>query len=163
VVRKMKPEETVDYHIKTTWHAISRMYNQKASSYKGTMSIGFVLLNIRLEEGTPATKIAPQMGLESRSLTRILKRLEEEGLIYKEPDPVDGRSVRIFLTEEGEKKRRIAADTVKTFNSHVYSKISREKLKVFFEVMNEINRVVDLETNEKSNNSKNNIPTQANN
>jgi DNA-binding MarR family transcriptional regulator len=157
----MKPEETVDYHIKTTWHAISRMYNQKAASYNGTMSIGFVLLNIRLEEGTPATKIAPQMGLEARSLTRILKRLEEECLIYKEPDPVDGRSVRIFLTEEGVKKRKIAADTVKTFNAHVYNKISGEKLKIFFDVMNEITKIVELETSEKNNISKNYIPTNS--
>jgi DNA-binding MarR family transcriptional regulator len=155
----MKPEETVDYHIKTTWHAISRMYNQQAASYDGTMSIGFVLLNIRLEEGTPATKIAPQMGLEARSLTRILKRLEEEGLIYKEPDPIDGRSVRIFLTEEGEEKRRIAADTVKNFNTHVYNKIPSEKLNVFFEVMGEINKVVEGETIDRNNNSKNHIPT----
>jgi DNA-binding MarR family transcriptional regulator len=153
----MKPEETVDFHIKTTWHAISRMYNQQAASYDGTMSIGFVLLNIRLEEGTPATKIAPLMGLEARSLTRILKRLEEEGLIYKSPDPNDGRSVRIFLTEEGEKKRRIAADTVKKFNSLVYDKISTQKLKVFFEVMSEIIRVVEDETIVRNNNTKNHI------
>ena len=151
----MKPEETVDYHIKTTWHAISRMYNQKAASYDGTMSIGFVLLNIRQEEGTPATKIAPLMGLETRSLTRILKRLVEEGLIYKKPDPVDGRSVLIFLTEEGEMKRKIAADTVKTFNSHVYEKISKDELMIFFKVMNQIIGVVEEESIERNNNSKN--------
>lgn len=139
----MKPEETVDYHIKTTWHAISRMYNQLAASFDATMSIGFVLLNIRSDTGTPATKIAPLLGLEARSLTRILKRLEEEGLIYKEPDPVDGRSVLIYLTEEGEKKRRISADVVKNFNSRVYDLIPQEKLDVFFEVMADINKVVD--------------------
>ncbi len=98
------------------------------------------------------------MGLEARSLTRILKRLEEEGLIYKKPDPNDGRSVRIFLTKEGQEKRRIAADTVKEFNSHVYSKIAPGKLKIFFEVMGEINKTVDQETSERNNNnSKNHI------
>ena len=154
----MKPEETVDYHIKATWHAISRMYNQKASSYDGTMSIGFVLLNIRNDEGTPATKIAPLMGLETRSLTRILKRLEEEGLIYKKPDPKDGRSVRIFLTEEGEKKRKIASDTVKEFNSHIFHAIPEGKLRIFFEVMSDINKVVEMESisrNRSSSNSEN--------
>lgn len=150
---KMKPEETVDYHIKTTWHAISRMYNQKAASYSGTMSIGFVLLNIRNDEGTPATKIAPLMGLEARSLTRILKRLEDEGLIYKKPDPNDGRSVRIFLTEEGERKRKIAADTVKDFNTLVYNSISGKKLETFFEVMSDINRIVEEENRIKNYNN----------
>src|SRR5688572_5717878 len=101
----MRKEETVDYHIRSAWHAIARMYNQEAGRHDATMAIGFVLLNIDAEEGTPATKIAPQMGLEPRSLTRILKTLEEKKAIYREVDKTDKRSVRIFLTEEGKKAR----------------------------------------------------------
>jgi MarR family transcriptional regulator, organic hydroperoxide resistance regulator len=77
----MKKEETVDHNLRTAWHAISRMYNQQAQKYDATMSMGFVLLNINTEEGTAATKIAPMMGLEARSLTRLLKSMEEKGLI----------------------------------------------------------------------------------
>ena len=29
-IRSVKREETVDYNIKTAWHAINRMYNQEA-------------------------------------------------------------------------------------------------------------------------------------
>ncbi|HMG89981.1 MAG TPA: hypothetical protein VK589_07970, partial [Chryseolinea sp.] len=68
----MRREETVDHNIKSAWHAISRMYNQQAGKHEITTSIGFVLLNIH-SDGTPATKIAPLMGLEARSLTRMLK------------------------------------------------------------------------------------------
>jgi MarR family transcriptional regulator, organic hydroperoxide resistance regulator len=75
----MKREETVDYHIKSAWHAISRMYNQQAVQEDFTTAIGFVLININSKEGTPATKIAPLMGLEARSLTRMLKSMEEKG------------------------------------------------------------------------------------
>ena len=73
----MKREETVDFNIKVTWHAISRMYNQYGDKFELTASTGFVLLNIDVEDGTPATKIAPLMGLEARSLTRMLKSMEE--------------------------------------------------------------------------------------
>jgi len=82
------------------------MYNQQAMKYNGTMSIGFALLNIHSEEGTPATKIAPLMGLEARSLTRLLKSMDEKGLIYREADKTDKRSVRIYLTREGKKCQR---------------------------------------------------------
>ena len=68
----MKREETVDYHIKSAWHAISRMYNQKAVQEDFTTAIGFVLININSKDGTPATKIAPLMGLEARSLTQVI-------------------------------------------------------------------------------------------
>ena len=57
----MRREETVDYNIKAAWHAIARMYNQQAGKHEITMSMGFVLLNINSEGGTPATKIAPLM------------------------------------------------------------------------------------------------------
>src|ERR1041384_309846 len=106
----MKREETVDFNIKAAWHAIARMYNQQALKYGGTMSIGFALLNIHTDEGTPATKIAPMMGLEARSLTRLLKSMEEKGLIYRETDKVDKRSVRIKLTDEGKKQREHSKD-----------------------------------------------------
>ncbi len=139
----MKREETVDYHIKATWHSISRMYNQRASEFDATMAEGFALLNIKSDEGTPATKIGPMMGLEARSITRILKRLEEEGMITRKRDTKDGRSVSIYLTPEGLQKKEIAADAVIGFNTRVRGQISDAKLKVFFEVMEKINEVVD--------------------
>ncbi len=139
----MRREETVDYNIRATWHAIARMYNQQAAKYGATMSTGFVLLNLSAEEGTPATKIAPLMGLEARSLTRILKSLESSGLIYRAPDPNDRRSVRIFLTSEGRVKREKAREVVLLFNNTVLEQVSPQKLGVFFEVLAEINKVVD--------------------
>lgn len=137
----MRREETVDHNIKAAWHAISRMYNQQANKHDITTSIGFVLLNIHSEEGTAATKIAPMMGLEARSLTRMLKTMEEKKLIFREPDPVDKRSVRIFLTAMGKRKKEISRETVLSFNNKVRDVIPESKLKIFFEVMNEINQL----------------------
>lgn len=139
----MKREETIDYHIRATWHAIARLYNQKASDHGATMAIGFVLLNIDVEDGTPATKIAPLMGLEARSLTRLLKTLEERGAIYRQVDANDKRCVRIFLTEEGKKGRERAKETVVRFNQAVRDEIPEEKLEVFFDVIQNINKILD--------------------
>ena len=97
-------QETVDYHIKATWHGISRMYNQLAMKHNISQACGFVLINIDNNVGTPATKIAPLMGMEATSLTRLLKSMEEDQLIFRQKDASDGRMVRIFLTEKGVKK-----------------------------------------------------------
>ena len=145
--KKLKREETVDFNIKASWHAISRMYNQKAVKNDITTSIGFVLLNIQSEEGTPATKIAPLLGLEARSLTRMLKTMEEKGFIYKKPDSHDKRSVRIYLTALGKEKKETSRITVKQFNSDVRKHIPEEKLNIFFEVIQEINKVVEKSLN----------------
>ena len=139
----MKREETIDYHIRAAWHAIARMYNQRASNYGATMAIGFVLLNIDVEEGTPATKIALLMGLEARSLTRLLKTLEERGAIYRKVDANDKRCVRIFLTEEGKRGREQSKETVLRFNQLVREEIPEQKLEVFFEVIQSINKILE--------------------
>jgi DNA-binding MarR family transcriptional regulator len=139
----MKPEETVDYNIKVAWHAISRMYNTQAARYDITTSIGFVLLNIDQELGTPATKIAPLLGLETRSLTRILRSMEEKGLIYKQADTQDKRSVRIFLTELGLEKKEVSRQTVRHFNQKVREKIPQSQLDVFFKVAGQITGMIE--------------------
>lgn len=139
----MKREETVDYHIKSAWHAISRMYNQQAAEEGFTTAIGFVLININSKEGTPATKIAPLIGLETRSLTRMLKTMEEKGLIFKKADPVDKRSVRIFLTEEGKEKKERSINTIMDFNQQVREVVSQEELNTFFGVFEKIQGVIE--------------------
>lgn len=139
----MKPEETVDYNVKVCWHAISRMYNSQAAKHDITTSIGFVLLNIDQENGTPATKIAPLLGLETRSLTRILRSMEERGLIYKQADTQDKRSVRIFLTEEGLRGKEISRQTVRHFNQKVREKIPQAQLDTLFKVIGQINTMIE--------------------
>ena len=142
----MKADKTVDDHIKSGWHAISRMYNSYAAPFDMTMAIGYVLLNIDKKKGTPATKIAPALGLEARSLTRMLKSLEDKKWIRREIDEDDRRVVNVFLTEEGKRKRDFARQGVILFNDAIYEKIGEEKLNIFFEVMQNINEIVNNDT-----------------
>ena len=140
----MRREETIDFHIKSSWHAIARMYNQKAAQEANlTSSIGFVLININSKEGTPATKIAPLMGLESRSLTRMLKGMEEKGLIFRKPDATDKRSVRIFLTQKGVRLKGLSVKTINEFNELVRRDLTEDELDTFFRVFKKINGVIE--------------------
>lgn len=139
----MKPEETIDFTIRSTWHKIARMYNIQAAEHGVSMATGMVLLNIDLKEGTPSTSLGPKMGMESRSLTRTLKNLEEEEIIYREADKLDKRKVRIFLTELGKEKREISKEKVIQFNNHLHNNIKLKDLEKFFEVMKNINELID--------------------
>ncbi len=139
----MKREETVDYNVKATWHAIARMYNAEASKYNLTVSVGYILLNIDIEEGTPATKIAPLLGLEARSITRTLRNMETEGFIYKIQDTKDRRFFRIFLTEKGKEAREKSRQTVKSFNKAITSNIPEDELNTFFKVIGKINTIIE--------------------
>lgn len=138
----LKPEETVDFHIKRTWQAIARMYNEEAATYGATMATGYVLLNIDIDHGTPSTALGPRMGMEATSLSRILKSMEAQDLIERKPNPKDGRSVLICLTEFGKEKRKDARRAVVTFNEAVNKAITPSKLDNFFEVMETIHELI---------------------
>ncbi len=139
----MKSRETVCSNIKYSWHSISRMYNDRALKHGSTAAIGFVLLNIDVEKGTPATQIGPALGMESTSLSRVFKSMEEEGLIERRNDKIDKRKVTIFLTALGKEKRAIAKEYVLDFNARVRNKISDKKLNTFLEVLQEIQSIID--------------------
>ncbi|REA60477.1 MarR family transcriptional regulator [Dyadobacter luteus] len=141
----MRKEKTIDFQIKWAWHSISRMYNAYAARFDTTMAVGYVLLNIDIENGTPATKIAPLLGMEPRSLVRMLKNLEERGLITREVSENDKRFVRIMLTDLGKEKRELAREGVISFNTMVRDKIPLDKLVTFFEVIKDINKIVEEE------------------
>ena len=141
----MRKEKTIDFHIKWAWHSISRMYNAYAARFDTTMAVGYVLLNIDIEEGTPATKIAPLLGMESRSLVRMLKNLEERGLITREVSENDKRFVRIMLTDLGKEKRELSREGVLSFNNMIRERIPLEKLVTFLEVIKDINKIVEEE------------------
>lgn len=138
----MKPNETVDFHIRWSWYNISRMYNTKANEFGGTMAIGYTLLNID-KEGTPSMKLGPKMGMEPRSLTRMVKTLEEKGWIEKRMDKSDKRMVNIHLTETGKKMRNFSRSSVIKFNKTIQEKINNSELNTCFKVLGEINQLID--------------------
>lgn len=135
-------DKTIDYVLRSTWQAVSRMYNEEASKFDGSMAIGFALLSIDKEDGTPSTSISNRMGMEPTSLTRTLKSLEDKGLIFREKNPEDGRGVLIYLTDLGKEMRAKSKETVLKFNETIKKNIAEEKLNHFMEVAEVINDLI---------------------
>ena len=135
-------DKTIDYILRTTWLAVQKMYNEQASQFDTTMATGFTLLSIDPEGGTPSTALGPKMGMEATSLSRILKRMEELGLIERKPNPEDGRGVLIHLTDFGREKRDYSREKVLTFNETIRKELSEEKLNSFYEVAETINELI---------------------
>ena len=126
-------KKTIDAALRSTWNSVSKMYNREASKFNSTMATGFALLNIEAK-GTPSSSLGPKLGMESTSLSRLLKSMEEKKLIYRIANPEDGRSVLIFLTKFGKEKRDDSRSVVLNFNKIIENQLSDVQLKHFFEV-----------------------------
>ena len=126
-------KKTIDASLRTTWNAVSKMHNREASKFDSTMAMGFALLNIEAE-GTPSSSLGPKLGMESTSLSRLLKSMENKKMIKRVPNPSDGRSVLIFLTPFGKEKRDDSRLVVLNFNHVIENQLSDIQIKHFFEV-----------------------------
>jgi len=133
---------TIDYALRATWQSVIKMYNEEAKNYGLTMALGFTLLSIDPKKGTPSTALGPKMGMESTSLSRILKNIEEKGYIVRKPNPNDGRGVLIHLTELGLSKRKDSKEVVLRFNDAVKQDIDENDLAGFFKTISVINKLI---------------------
>lgn len=140
----MNIQETVDYHLRSTLFAIRRMYNILAIENGITQGIGYALINIS-KEGVPATKIAPMMGMSTSSLSRLLKNMEDDGLIYRKANEDDRRVVKIFLTPLGSELRAKVRKVVIDFNSKLSEIIEQADMEAFIRVNELIRQQVSID------------------
>jgi DNA-binding MarR family transcriptional regulator len=138
----MKKEKTIDHALRATWQAVAKTYNEQAAKHDSTMSMAMALLYIDVEKGTPSTALGPSMGMEATSLSRILKSMEERGLIFREKNPEDGRGVFIKLTPLGIEKRELSKASVFRFNQTIRDQLDPVKIDHFFEVTDLINELI---------------------
>lgn len=132
-------QQLIVYQIKTAWLQIQKMGDKIASKYDASLSMAFVLMAIYEENGTPVTKIAPRMGMEPNSLSRLLKTLEAKKYITKEADANDKRVVHIKLSAMGKERREIALRSVFMIEKELMKELPEADVKGFFSIMSKIN------------------------
>jgi DNA-binding MarR family transcriptional regulator len=131
-------DQIIVHKIRSAWFEMSRMFNQVANAYNITLSVGFTLIAIYEEKGTPVTKIAPRMGMEPNSLSRILKTMEKDKLIERVADSLDKRKVLVRLTEKGSNIRKVSIKSVFRLNNTLIKDLDPIKLRHFYEVINSV-------------------------
>lgn len=72
--------------------------DQSARHYGATRAQWAVLSRLNRSEGLKQSELAELLDLQPISLTRLLDRLAENGLIERRPDPNDRRVNRLYLT-----------------------------------------------------------------
>ena len=70
----------------------------KAAQFGITRAQWVVLVRLERSEGLNQTELADMLDLQPITLTRLLDKLSDSGLIERRPDPGDRRAKRLFLT-----------------------------------------------------------------
>ena len=121
----------------------NQMLVQKALLYKlkdTGLTIGQpkILDYLSRHNGSNQKEIAKACFLEAGSLTMILNKMEEKGLIRRQILNGNRRSFHIFMTEEGKKKQQLVSEAFSEIERKAVEGISKEEMKGFLSVYQKI-------------------------
>ncbi|WP_433894424.1 MarR family winged helix-turn-helix transcriptional regulator [Streptomyces sp. CA-111067] len=80
---------------------VNAVYAETAREYGLTAQQG-QLLCVLMPQPYGMSELGGILGLAKSSLTGLVDRTTQRGLVRREPDPEDKRAVRVALTEEGD-------------------------------------------------------------
>jgi DNA-binding MarR family transcriptional regulator len=111
----------------------------------GLIEPHFTVLNhlIRVGNGSTPLKMAQAFQVPKTSLTHTLKGLEARGLIEMRPNPKDGRSKTVWITETGRALRdQVIRDLMPGFMD-LLSQLDLDKLLAVRPALTELRKVMD--------------------
>jgi len=88
------------WEIGETAHALRRYFNRRVHQLGVTRAQWRVLVVLGREPGLKQVALADRLDIEPITLSRIVDRLEQSGLVARKPDPADRRAWRLELTAE---------------------------------------------------------------
>lgn len=89
---------------------------QLFSRYNLTAPRFYALYHINQEPGISSSQLSNRMFCDKSNATRIIKGLEAEGYVNRQPHETDGRSLRLYLTEQGTAVCQQVIKAHQTFN-----------------------------------------------
>lgn len=101
-------------------------------------------------EHITAAEAAKALGVSAPSVSRTLKGLEEKGLIERDLDPRDRRSVRIVVTESGERRVNRVLSSIFATMDRALCEFSEEELSAMVKLHGKLVGSIEKAINEKS-------------
>lgn len=95
------------------------------------------------DEGEHPSKLARTLRYEKSTLTPILLRLREAGLIVQEKDPDDARALRVTITKKGSKRRKEAEAVIEETTEALLRELPKKVLRHHVEYCEAVLRAVE--------------------
>ena len=105
--------ETLPFEIGETAHALRKAFDRRAVGLGVTRAQWKVLFRLTRQPGLRQIELADMLDIEPITLSRIVDRLEDGGLVERVADPADRRVWRLHVTARAQplvEKLRAVAD-----------------------------------------------------
>ena len=91
-------------------------------------SYGSILVPLFEEDGLRMGELARRARLSKQTMTTMVRLLERDGLVRREPDPADGRACRIVLTAKARKFEPVAEHALAELDALALEQLGQRRL-----------------------------------
>lgn len=105
----------------------AKTFDTELKKHGLTLALWPTLMCLWEEEGVTQRDIAQKSKVENSTTTRTLDKLENLGLVERQPDPNSRRAFRIYLTDEGRALKETLVPIPMAINQKLLSSLEPEE------------------------------------
>lgn len=103
--KALRPADSVSQLLRHAHRAFMRTMEQRLAKHGIVISTWFLLRALWEEDGLTQGELGNRIGIVGPTAVAAIKRLVQDGLAVRAPDPSDKRKVKIFLTPKARQLR----------------------------------------------------------
>ena len=131
--------ELLGFHIARATVTTMALFEQHVGEPLGLRKVEYSLLLLLLANGPLVPKrLARALALSAPSLTQLLDRMQQRGLVRRERSQIDRRSQNIVLTDQGTELARAGADAARPMVHALDQRLSRAEHAMLIELLGKV-------------------------
>jgi DNA-binding MarR family transcriptional regulator len=120
-------EDCIVFLLAKAYQRAHSAFKQKLAPFGITPVQQLILTVLGEDEFLSPAEISEKIAMDSATLSGVLERMAEGGLIRREENPEDRRSIRVSLTAKAKKMQEDVAGQRKAINEELTEKLSLEE------------------------------------
>jgi len=134
----MELEQCLNFVLTKAQHNIHQLFKAELAPHGVTPGQYAVLRCLWDENGQTARKLADRLSLDGSTITGILDRMEQRGLIEKLADPKDRRALQVMLTENGRKLKKPLSQAIINANQKALLSLDEKQANALKQMLQDI-------------------------
>ncbi|HAA08329.1 MAG: MarR family winged helix-turn-helix transcriptional regulator [Syntrophomonadaceae bacterium] len=135
----MELEQCVNFALTKAQNIVHQFFKARLAPYGITPGQYGVLKCLWDEDGLTVKKLAERMYLDSSTITGLLDRMENKGLIKRQSSPSDRRALSVVLTPAGKALQEPVTQAIIDANQAVLKNMSEEEADSFLNILLSLN------------------------
>jgi DNA-binding MarR family transcriptional regulator len=124
-------------HVAQAYRSLSDAFMDRIGMHRAQATL---LCRLFVHDGMTQSEIAEQLSVQGATVTNMLQRMEEAGLVARRRDPEDNRLVRVYLTDTGREQERAITEQFTKVEEAIFEGLDPEERVVLRQVLRKMLR-----------------------